>query len=285
MPNPICPFATLVRGADWHLNLSRLIDPQVGIVHTTQGNDSRALLANRHHNSPGTAHFLIRDGVLEQYYPINVKCSHAAGANGRGAAVAELEHFTGQPVDKRDLAMLGRLARWQNTEWGVPLDFRVGDARVIGQGQASSPRIWIDRSTYRGFLNHAGVDYPPDRSLLHYDGITVDEWRIAIGTAPRKKEISMFIADDPAHRQRLVDADGWKQEFTGKLITAFGISWREDASGYVAGGVEVRKMSKVDFDRIRQAPPVTGGTGGGLSVEAVEAAFSRVLDRTKLTPV
>lgn len=188
----ICPFATLVKGADWNLNGGRIVDPQCGIVHKTQGTGKSGLIrlgATRHHSTPGTFHFLIcLDGELIQFYPVNVRCSHAAGANYRGCAQGELEGNTGEPCPAPQLVTLGRLARWMSDEWDVPRDLLVGDARVIGQGQASTPRVWIDRSDYRGFANHAAVAYPPDTSYHHYDGVTLAEWQIAIGAEPIEEQ-------------------------------------------------------------------------------------------------
>ena len=163
MPAHVPPFATYVPGADSHLNASRIQSVPYAVLHRTQGNDSRALGKNRLHSSPGTFNFLIRQGMLYCYYPANVRCSHAAGANG-GPGV-EIEGFTGIPVADADLELVGQLSHWLHTSYGVPLFFYDGPRRPT--------------SGFRGFITHRSVATEPQ--WQHHDYITAQEWADAIG--------------------------------------------------------------------------------------------------------
>lgn len=169
----VYPGATLLQGADWGINGGRRQGVRAVVVHTTQGNNSVGVGQSRHHDTPGTFNFLIEpDGRVYQFYPADVRCSHAAGANHAGPGI-ELEGFTGVPRPGPQLAALGALARWLASQYGVPLTYRTGD-----------PRDYVDQSGYRGFIAHRGVDYPPDHSLLHFDEITPAEWSTALGAGP-----------------------------------------------------------------------------------------------------
>lgn len=166
------PFAQYVPGADTGLNDSRRQGVRAVTVHTTQGPDSRGVGQSRHHNTPGTFNFLNRDEAIYCYYPADVRCSHAAGANHAGPG-CENEGYTGRPLTANQITHLGQLARWLHDTYGVPLTYRTGD-----------PREWIDNTGFRGFIAHRAVDYPPDTSLRHGDEITPGEWAAAVGSAP-----------------------------------------------------------------------------------------------------
>ncbi len=189
----ICPFATLLQGADWALNGSRLQPVRAVTVHTTEGVNSVGVGQSRHHNTPGTFNFLTgRAGQLWQFYPADVRCSHAAGSNKAGPGI-ENEGFTGQALTDAQLAVLGRLCRWLSDAFSVPLTYRTGD-----------PRIYVDQAPFTGFIAHRAVDYPPDTSLRHYDEITPAEWQTAIG-APKPEPPK----DDPMDRALFVNGRGW----------------------------------------------------------------------------
>jgi hypothetical protein len=181
MSDGICPFATLLRGADWNQNGSRRLTVRAVTIHTTQGTNSVGLGASRHHSSPGTFNFLVgRKGELWQFYPAHVRCSHAAGSNTAGPGI-ENEGYTGNPLAAPQLATLGRLSHWLGTEYGVPLTYRTGD-----------PRIYVDQTPdFRGFIAHRAVDYPPNTSYRHYDEITPAEWATAIGATEGIEEDEM----------------------------------------------------------------------------------------------
>ena len=179
------PFALYVPGADTALNESRRLHVRGAVIHTTQGVDSRELGARRRHSTPGTFNFLIRDGVLYCYYPAWVRCSHAAGGNFIGPGI-EIEMFDGQPVATEDLITLGRLILWLNKEYGVSLNYKEGD-----------PRIWADKTTFKGFIAHAGLDYPPNVSFRHYDNITESEFARALQLVGGD-DVPEFVGKDAA---------------------------------------------------------------------------------------
>lgn len=181
----VCPAARLDPGADWYLNQTRLFVPRGLVVHTTQGRNSLPLLKSRHHVSPGTVQYHIRAGALTCIYPDNVRCSHAAGANYAMTGV-ELEEYTGEPLAAENAVALARLADWHSVRWGW-------DRTAYFTGD---PRVWIDQSWYRGAVAHRGVDYPPDRSLLHYDEIRLDEWPPVVRPHPPIEEV---IDVDPVY--------------------------------------------------------------------------------------
>jgi len=164
MAEGIPPFAAYYPGADTHLNPSRRQGVPFAVIHRTQGHDSRGLGRTRHHSSPGTFQFLIREGTLYCYYPAHVRCTHAAGAND-GPGI-EIEGYTGQAVPERDLAVLGRLARWLHETYGVPLTMYDG------------PRRWIDDHGFRGFVTHRSVETAP--KWRHTNYITPLEWARAL---------------------------------------------------------------------------------------------------------
>lgn len=173
---------TVVHGASWADNDSRRQPVRAVTIHRTEGTNSLGLLTNRSHNSPGTVTGLIaQDGRSWQFYPCGVRCSHAAGANQAGDGW-ELEGFTRAPAPAAQLATLGRIAHFYHDELDVPLLYRTGD-----------PRNWVDNSGYHGFIAHRAVDYPPDRSLLHYDQITPAEWQTAVGSTVTKDDL-MYVA-------------------------------------------------------------------------------------------
>ena len=170
MFDPICPFASLEPGADWWMNDSRRIDTRAMVVHRPQGTCPGVVSVGvtRHHGSPGTFHFtLCNDGELHQHYPVNVNCSHAAGANGAAFGV-EAEDFDGVAPSDASLRTLARLAEWARAEgWIANTDYYNGE----------NGRGWLDVVEWpQGVLSHAAIDYPPNRSYLHYDDITQDEY-------------------------------------------------------------------------------------------------------------
>lgn len=164
MTSGACPFANYTPGADSALNASRAQSVPFAVLHRTQGTDSRGLGATRHHSTPGTFHFLVRAGVLYQFYPVWVRCSHAAGGND-GVGI-EIEGYDGEPVADQDLEILGRLALWLHDTYGIPLSFYDG------------PRRQIDDSGFRGFVTHASIATLP--KWQHADNITAAEWDEAI---------------------------------------------------------------------------------------------------------
>lgn len=168
----VWPDAVYLPGADAGLNDSRRQAVRGGIIHTAEGRGDGliALMRQRRHSTPGTFNSLVmEDGRRYTAYPANVRCTHAAGANLFGDGV-ELEGFTGQPRPRAQLESLGMWVRWHGRMFGTP-----------GVLKADDPRVWLDRADYRGFSNHRGVDYPPDTSLRHYNGITRAEWAIVTG--------------------------------------------------------------------------------------------------------
>lgn len=243
----LCPLATYKPGVDSAENDARRQGVRVGIVHTTEGvgDGLIALGATRHHNTPGTFNFLVmQDGRLYQFYPADVRCSHAAGANHAGPGI-EHEGFTGQPRPAAQLATLGRLARWLHDEWGVPLTYRTGD-----------PRIWLDNTADRGFFAHRKVDYPPDTSLRHFDQITTAEWATALGTQPSTQESDpdMWILkgkDGPlAGQHHAVDKDG----IDPRTMTP------QEAYVHALGGVKVLELAQTNGYEVLPVATKAGAT-------------------------
>lgn len=181
MTDGVCPFASLLQGADWSGNGARVLSVRAVTVHMTEGTNSVGLGQSRHHDTPGTFNFLTgRAGELWQFYPADVRCSHAAGANQAGPGI-ENEGFTGQALPDAQVQILGRLCHWLSDQYGLPLTYRTGD-----------PRVYVDATwSFSGFIAHRAVDYPPDHSLLHFDEITTDEWARATGTPTKRKRHTM----------------------------------------------------------------------------------------------
>lgn len=212
------PFAQYVPGADAAQNEQRRITVRAGIIHTTEGTDSRGLGANRHHNSPGTFNFLIRQGVLYCYYPAWVRCSHAAGGNYSGPGI-EIDMYDGTPVREDDLRILGRLLLWLYTTYGIPLNYKAGD-----------PREWIDQTGYLGFIAHAGIDYPPDTSLRHYDNITPSEFARAlafVGGDLQERDMQPILVHTTEAPFTVYRTDGTRQGTEGPL-TSQRLAWLRD---------------------------------------------------------
>lgn len=95
------------------------------------------------------------------------------------------------------------------------------------------------------------------------------------------KEEDMKIADEieGARRTRLVGDRGWTIEFTGPRVTVYNI--REDTLGFVAVGVETKRIHTAEFDRIPKAPLATGG---GTDPAVVAAAVLAELRAHPLSP-
>lgn len=198
--NGVPDFAIYRPGASSSENDSRRQPVRAVVVHTTQGPDSRGVGETRTHSSPGTFNFLVRDEGVYCFYPADVRCSHAAGANHAGPGI-ENEGYTGQPLTANQIVHLGQLAHWLADTYGVPLRYATGD-----------PRLWLDNTADSGFFAHRKVAYPPDLSLQHFDEITPDEWARAIGAPAKKGNRDMWILhalDGPfAGQYRIVTANG-----------------------------------------------------------------------------
>jgi hypothetical protein len=171
------------------MNASRRIDPSIGhLQHRTQGNDSRGLGANRHHNSPGTFnHLNFWDGWYT-YYPDWVKCSHAAGGNLRPGV--ENEGFTGERLNSQQVDNLGMYLQWREEEYGKSQQHYVGNG---------NERVWLDRDEPEGAYAHIAVAYPPNPRYHHYDYIFDDEYAIAeaqMGSSRREGKVpGVFVKD------------------------------------------------------------------------------------------
>lgn len=233
-------FAIYVPGADEAQNASRRLSVRAVTQHRTEGDDSRALGARRHHNTPGTFNFLNRDDGLYCYYPAWVRCSHAAGANHAGPGV-ENEGYTGKPLSAKQIHNLGLLAHWFHDTYGVPLSLY------------DEKRIEIDHSTFTGHVNHNSVLTTP--VLEHFDRITPAEFASAIGSPLDSGDPDMFIAIEiPApHRATLVGPYGRGHDFTGP-VGAFGV--RPDMRPYIAAKVSSVGVSTAEFDALPLLPKI-----------------------------
>lgn len=168
MPNPLCLDVPYDPG---NAGIARPIQVQTVTLHRTTGRwpGDYSVGKNRDHNS-GTFQFLIGqdDGQWVQFYPVNTFCSHAAGSNEVGPGI-EISGQNGEPLTEWQVHALGIICRWLRDEWGITPTFAEGD-----------PRVWADREPPLGFITHNHVDYPPDRSYLHNDYITPDEFARAL---------------------------------------------------------------------------------------------------------
>lgn len=162
-------FCIYAPGADTAQNDSRRQSVRAVTVHRTQGTDSRNLGKTRHHSTPGTFNFLVRDEAVYCYYPADVRCSHAAGANHSGPGI-EIEGFTGAAISAKQSSRLGQIARWLHTTYGVPLELYDG------------PRTVIDGTAFAKFVNHNSVQTEPQ--YRHTDRIPVAEFLTAVGVGP-----------------------------------------------------------------------------------------------------
>lgn len=121
---------------------------------------------HRLHSTPGTFNFLVGPdpGQWVQFYRADCRCSHAAGANYAGPGI-EITGRNGDPLSDWALYAVGQIVTKLCQLYGFPRSLRVDD-----------PRLWVDQSSYRGAVNHLGVDYPPDISFRHFDYITPEEF-------------------------------------------------------------------------------------------------------------
>lgn len=171
-------------GADTHLNDSRRQNVRAVTFHRTVGTwpGDHSVGKNRHHDTPGTFNYLIGqdEGQHACFYPADVRCSHAAGANQAGPGI-EFSGQNGEPLTDWQVRAGGELVRWLAAEFGVPLVFH------------DFPRISVDGSGFAGFVTHSAVATQPQ--WLHYDYITGDEWsRMTTVAAPDFfEEPSMFF--------------------------------------------------------------------------------------------
>lgn len=129
---------------------------------------------NRRHDSPGTFNFLVGQapGQWVQFYPADVRCSHAAGANAIGPGI-EFSGQNGEPLTDWQVEAGGQIITWLAYMYGLPLTLKEGD-----------PREWVDQTGFRGFVNHRGVDYPPNTSYRHFNFVTADEFARMTRVAP-----------------------------------------------------------------------------------------------------
>ncbi len=226
-------FCIYMPGADTALNGSRRQAVRAVTEHTTQGTDSRGLGKTRHHDTPGTFNFLNRDEGIYCFYPAFVRCSHAAGANHAGPGI-ENEGFTGQPLTPNQVSNLGKLAHWLHDTYGVPLDLYDG------------PRIAVDGSSFRGFVNHNSVATEP--KYQHVDRIPPNEWAAAVGAVPtpilaaphRKAKPAMQI-EYPSGQYNcfLVDTTGTLQQKAVVPGKAWYVSPVPGTTGLYKPGVDV----------------------------------------------
>lgn len=184
------PGSVINAGADTALNDTRRITVRAAIIHRPQGRCPGvvAIGTSRHHSTPGTFNETVcDDGTLHGHYPADVRCSHAAGANYTGPG-AEVDGYQGEALTVGALRALGRSILHKHHDFGLPL-------RLY---PPSAPRIWLDRDgpvAGFGFYNHSSIDYPPNRTFLHYDGITEAEFARAI-------ELAGGGTDDPTDDRR-----------------------------------------------------------------------------------
>lgn len=170
MPDELCPSVPYDPG---DAGPGRPIDVRTVTLHRTIGRWAGDYSVGKHRShDQGTFQFLIGqgDGEWVQFYPVGTFCSHAAGANLAGPGI-EISGQNGEPLTDWQITALGHMCRWLVDEWGITPTFTDGD-----------PRVWIDQAGPSGFVTHRHVDYPPDRSYLHHDFITDDEFTRALGT-------------------------------------------------------------------------------------------------------
>lgn len=201
---------------------------------------------NRHHSSPGTFNFLIgadRDQAV-MFYPPEVRCSHAAGANRAGPGI-EFSGQNGAPLTDWQIEAGGELIRSLARDYGVPL--------VLYSG----PRIAVDGSDYRGFVNHASVETEP--RYRHVDYVTDDEFtRMAGGITPAAEGdedlpfIIYIIEVGPKHGWLLADGTGYSW-LSGESLTL----WRtfRDVFGMKMVEIHVDKDKVWAASLVAQAPP------------------------------
>lgn len=280
MANPICSFAEQVHGADYGSNGSRLVTVRCATVHTTEGYGLGLinLGKTRRHSTPGTFNFLIlEDGRIIQFYPANVRCSHAAGSNYTGPGI-ELEGKTGVPRPAAQLASLGRLVKWLAAEFNIPLVYEHGN-----------PRVWADQTpTLKEFISHDHVDYPPNISYRHYDFIPDKEWLEAVGTAVTIRRIrsDMIILLAP----NIYVANTWiaflcvgstiLREFPGSPTGAFGIP--QPAIDYAGDNIGIKVVTWDEINVLKkitalaQTVPTVGTSPTEPTVEVTRAALAAV---------
>lgn len=118
---------------------------------------------NRLHSTPGTFNFLIGqdEGQWVQFYSSDTRCSHAAGSNTAGPGI-EFSGQNGEPL----------------TDWQIRAGRHVIGALAFFHGLPlvlhDEPRIQVDGSSFRGFVNHRGVATSPQ--YQHFDYVTQDEF-------------------------------------------------------------------------------------------------------------
>lgn len=289
MPELWPSWAELRPGADWWMNEQRSQDVRAVTLHKPQGTCPGVVSigVSRNHGSPGTFNAtLCFDGTLRVHYPWNVRCTHAAGGNAAGPGV-EIEDYQGNECNDEQLRTLGRLIEWSHVEWGTPKAYYDG-----GLG-----RIWLDVHPFAGWLPHSAIDYPPNRSFLHYDGLLPGEWERAImlggsSAAQRAQEVpdvyifrgrTVFgvpLGGVAAGDRVLTPLDG--EDVNYGLSQAI-IDWKSQPG---RDAVPIIFLDPATLGALVQ-PPVQPGGGSttvvnGLSAADVRAIVRAELDATKL---
>jgi hypothetical protein len=150
----------------------------------------------------GYFQFLVpRAGIPMQFAPVDALCFDSGEWNDAGPGI-ELEFYEPQDgpapaniVTASQIEWGGKIARWFNTEHGIPLAFYDG------------PRI-AETGGFRGFITH--------RSLIqleqHTDYITAGQWQAMVGAAPvipssRRKvnDMGPVSFNLPGHGRQLFD--------------------------------------------------------------------------------
>lgn len=266
-------------GADTALNGSRRIGVRWAIIHRPQGRCPSVvgLGQTRRHSSPGTFNACTcDDGHGHGFYPHDVKCSHAAGANTGGPG-NEVDGFQGELIGDGALLALG--------QWVLDLSATHGLPPALYPPEA--PRVWLDRNgpvAGFGFYGHLSVDYPPDRSLNHYDGPTSAEFQRAIalagGSAPaRRRRSDMHIGFVPNAAGKLAYVvDG------GVMLDQLKSDPRDPTYGLPQSALDMGAKMNLYFKdytlegwamvmaRTNAVPTVGGGSGAPIDVAAIAHA-------------
>jgi len=135
-------------------------------VHYTVGVNSAPI------GKRGFFQFLIpRSGVPTQFAPVDALNFDSGEWNDVGPGI-EIEYYEPQDGPQPDniatgsqLDWLGRIARWLNTEHGIPLSFYDSSQRVS------------EFAGWRGFITHRSLI----QSVMHHDYITTEQWTRAVG--------------------------------------------------------------------------------------------------------
>ena len=162
------------------------LNPQAIVLHRTYG----AWGGDYSVGKQGIFQFLLGkdEGNWVQFAPTEIVQYHCNGANFRAFGI-EIEGTNEDALTDWQLARLGDILRWANTEHGIPL---------VYQDPAVTPpaSIWVNQSNFTGVISHVSVQ-TDDGSQQHTDEIDLATFNRAVAAdSPVPAPTPILIPED-----------------------------------------------------------------------------------------